>query len=120
MRTRLHTYTIFSDGELLPAELARRAKVAGYRAIAITNHADACGRVNPVGERSGAGTHTRRGVPASRIACPSGRRTVPAEDHSDLRPERKPAGGLPPPVPVEPALISVRFVYFFTNFGVNA
>lgn len=59
--------------------------------------------MNPVGERGGAGTRTRRGVPASRIACPSGRRTVPAEDHSDLRPERKPAGGLPPPVPVEPA-----------------
>ena len=37
----LHTHTIFSDGELLPAELARRAKVAGYRAIAITDHADA-------------------------------------------------------------------------------
>lgn len=37
----LHTHTIFSDGELLPAELARRAKVAGYRAIAITDHTDA-------------------------------------------------------------------------------
>ena len=37
----LHTHTIFSDGELIPAELIRRAKVAGYRAIAITDHADA-------------------------------------------------------------------------------
>ncbi|NLW81350.1 MAG: histidinol phosphate phosphatase domain-containing protein [Desulfovibrionales bacterium] len=37
----LHTHTVFSDGELIPAELARRAKVAGYRAIAITDHADA-------------------------------------------------------------------------------
>lgn len=37
----LHTHTIFSDGELLPAELARRAKVAGYRAVAVTDHADA-------------------------------------------------------------------------------
>ncbi len=37
----LHTHSIFSDGELLPAELARRAKVAGYRAVAITDHADA-------------------------------------------------------------------------------
>lgn len=37
----LHTHTTFSDGELIPAELIRRAKVAGYRAIAITDHADA-------------------------------------------------------------------------------
>lgn len=37
----LHTHTVFSDGELIPAELARRAKMAGYRAIAITDHADA-------------------------------------------------------------------------------
>ncbi|MDR3639756.1 MAG: histidinol phosphate phosphatase domain-containing protein [Humidesulfovibrio sp.] len=36
----LHTHTTFSDGELIPAELIRRAKVAGYRAIAITDHAD--------------------------------------------------------------------------------
>mgnify|MGYP001489750419 CR=1 FL=1 len=37
----LHTHSIFSDGELIPAELVRRAKVAGYRAIAITDHGDA-------------------------------------------------------------------------------
>ena len=37
----LHTHSIFSDGALIPAELARRAKHAGYRAIAITDHADA-------------------------------------------------------------------------------
>lgn len=37
----LHTHTTFSDGELIPAELIRRAKVAGYKALAITDHADA-------------------------------------------------------------------------------
>ncbi|ACV68873.1 histidinol phosphate phosphatase domain-containing protein [Desulfohalobium retbaense] len=37
----LHTHTVFSDGELIPAELARRARVAGYRAVAMTDHADA-------------------------------------------------------------------------------
>lgn len=37
----LHTHSIFSDGVLIPAELARRARVAGYRAIAITDHVDA-------------------------------------------------------------------------------
>lgn len=36
-----HTHTVFSDGELIPAELARRARVAGYRAMAMTDHADA-------------------------------------------------------------------------------
>jgi histidinol phosphatase-like PHP family hydrolase len=37
----LHTHSTLSDGELIPAELVRRARVAGYRAMAITDHADA-------------------------------------------------------------------------------
>lgn len=36
----LHTHTTFSDGCLIPSELARRAAYAGYRGIAITDHAD--------------------------------------------------------------------------------
>ena len=36
----LHTHSIFSDGELVPSELARRAVAKGYRMIAITDHAD--------------------------------------------------------------------------------
>lgn len=36
----LHTHSLFSDGELLPAELIRRAAVTGYKAIAITDHVD--------------------------------------------------------------------------------
>ncbi len=36
----LHTHSLFSDGVLLPAELVRRAKVHGYQALAITDHAD--------------------------------------------------------------------------------
>ncbi len=35
-----HTHTIFSDGELVPAELIRRAIYSGIGAIAITDHAD--------------------------------------------------------------------------------
>ncbi len=35
-----HTHTVFSDGELIPSELVKRAKDKGYRAIAITDHAD--------------------------------------------------------------------------------
>ena len=36
----LHTHTLFSDGELLPSELVRRAEVKGYTAIALTDHVD--------------------------------------------------------------------------------
>ena len=37
----LHTHTFLSDGEMVPSELVRRAKVKGYRALAITDHVDA-------------------------------------------------------------------------------
>ncbi|UCD65394.1 MAG: histidinol phosphate phosphatase domain-containing protein [Deltaproteobacteria bacterium] len=36
----LHTHTIFSDGELIPAEHLRRVENMGYEAVAITDHAD--------------------------------------------------------------------------------
>ncbi len=36
-----HTHTIWSDGDLIPAELVHRAFVIGYRAIALTDHVDA-------------------------------------------------------------------------------
>jgi histidinol phosphatase-like PHP family hydrolase len=36
----LHTHSLFSDGELIPTELAQRAWATGYKAIAITDHAD--------------------------------------------------------------------------------
>ena len=36
----LHTHSLLSDGELIPAELARRFDVAGYTALAITDHGD--------------------------------------------------------------------------------
>ncbi len=55
----LHTHTLLSDGELLPSELVRRAQVAGYEAIGLTDHVDSsnidfvlrglvkvCGRIN--------------------------------------------------------------------------
>ena len=39
-RIDLHMHSLFSDGELLPSELARRALVLGHEAIAITDHVD--------------------------------------------------------------------------------
>ena len=36
----LHTHTFFSDGELIPSELVRRAEVKGYTAIGLTDHVD--------------------------------------------------------------------------------
>jgi putative hydrolase len=36
----LHTHSLLSDGELIPSELVRRARVIGYQAIAITDHGD--------------------------------------------------------------------------------
>jgi putative hydrolase len=36
----LHMHSLFSDGELLPSELVRRAEVIGCEAVAITDHAD--------------------------------------------------------------------------------
>ena len=37
----LHSHTFFSDGELVPAEHARRAEVQGVEVLGITDHADA-------------------------------------------------------------------------------
>lgn len=39
-RIDLHMHSLFSDGELLPSELARRASVLNHETIAITDHVD--------------------------------------------------------------------------------
>lgn len=39
-RIDLHMHTLFSDGELLPSELARRAEVLGHSTIAFTDYVD--------------------------------------------------------------------------------
>jgi len=36
----LHCHCLFSDGELIPAELVRRLEIMNYKAVAITDHAD--------------------------------------------------------------------------------
>lgn len=36
----LHSHTVFSDGMLIPAELARRARIKGYQSVVITDHVD--------------------------------------------------------------------------------
>jgi histidinol phosphatase-like PHP family hydrolase len=35
-----HIHSVFSDGELIPAEIIRRAESLGYKALSITDHAD--------------------------------------------------------------------------------
>jgi putative hydrolase len=40
MMIDLHSHSLFSDGELTPAELARRFEMAGYGVLAITDHGD--------------------------------------------------------------------------------
>jgi|LSQX01.2.fsa_nt_gb putative hydrolase len=40
-RIELHSHTLYSDGELLPSELAQRAAICDHAAIAMTDHADA-------------------------------------------------------------------------------
>jgi histidinol phosphatase-like PHP family hydrolase len=39
-RADLHTHTVYSDGELIPAELVRRAMVKDHDLLAITDHVD--------------------------------------------------------------------------------
>lgn len=39
-RIDLHMHSLFSDGELLPSEIARRAQVLDHETIAITDHVD--------------------------------------------------------------------------------
>ena len=39
-RIDLHMHSILSDGGLLPSEIAQRASILGYEAIAITDHVD--------------------------------------------------------------------------------
>ncbi|HEY3379163.1 MAG TPA: histidinol phosphate phosphatase domain-containing protein [Armatimonadota bacterium] len=41
MLADFHTHSFFSDGELLPAELIRRAHVQGYTLLGISDHASA-------------------------------------------------------------------------------
>jgi putative hydrolase len=43
----LHTHTILSDGALIPAELVWMAEIAGYKAIALTDHVDS-GNMEPI------------------------------------------------------------------------
>jgi len=40
MRIELHCHTIFSDGDLTPSEITRRAMELGHTAIALTDHVD--------------------------------------------------------------------------------
>jgi putative hydrolase len=59
----LHTHTLNSDGELIPAELWRRAQVKGYRYLGITDHVDASNYAEVFARVKEAGASLNRGVP---------------------------------------------------------
>ena len=59
----LHTHTLNSDGELIPAELWRRAQVKGYRYLGITDHVDASNFEEVFGRLKAAADSLNRGAP---------------------------------------------------------
>jgi histidinol phosphatase-like PHP family hydrolase len=78
----LHTHSLFSDGELTPAELVRRFEVAGYRALAITDH----------GDQSNIDLIIPRLVAfCDEINCLEGIRVIPGIELTHIRPEAIPA-----------------------------
>ncbi len=58
----LHTHTLNSDGELIPAELWRRAQVKGYRYLGVTDHVDASNFVEVFRRLKAAAQSLNRGV----------------------------------------------------------
>ncbi len=82
MTIDLHTHSLFSDGELTPAELARRFEVAGYRTLAITDHGD--------------GSTIDLIIPRLAVFCEElnrleGIRLIPGIELTHVRPETLPA-----------------------------
>ncbi len=78
----LHTHTFLSDGLLGAAELVRRAEQAGYRAIGITDHADAANLEDLV---SSAVRFARETQPYLKIRVVAGRRAHPCSPRPDRR-----------------------------------
>jgi putative hydrolase len=77
----LHTHSLFSDGELTPAELVRRFEAAGYRALAITDH----------GDQSSIDLIIPRLVAfCEEINCLEGIRVIPGIELTHIRPEAIP------------------------------
>jgi histidinol phosphatase-like PHP family hydrolase len=58
----LHTHTLNSDGELIPAELWRRAQVLGYRFLGVTDHVDASNFKEVFGRLKAAADSLNRGA----------------------------------------------------------
>jgi len=78
----LHTHSLFSDGDLTPAELARRFEVAGYRALAITDHGDSS-NIDLIIPRLAAFCEEANGL--------KGIRLIPGIELTHVRPEAIPA-----------------------------
>ena len=66
-----HTHSILSDGALIPSELVRRARVAGYTAMAITDHVDESNMIDrSQGAVAGADQHRQALLCSRRRAYP--------------------------------------------------
>jgi predicted metal-dependent phosphoesterase TrpH len=63
-RANLHLHTIFSDGELPPAEIVAAHAAAGFEVIALTDH-DTLAGVDAIGGLDGHGVRTIAGVELS-------------------------------------------------------
>jgi len=78
----LHLHTFFSDGQLLPAELCRRAEVKGYKVLALTDHIDF----------SNVRTVVQAAVEASKHLNNGGQvRVIPGAEITHVVPEQIPA-----------------------------
>jgi len=63
-RANLHLHTIFSDGELAPAEIVAAHAAAGFAAIALTDH-DTLAGIDAIGALEGQGVRILSGVELS-------------------------------------------------------
>ncbi len=77
-----HSHTLISDGELLPTELARRAKVKGYTALGITDHVDVSNIEEAVGKLLAVCDEINRGKAIT---------VIPGVELTHIPPERIPA-----------------------------
>ncbi|MCL5277029.1 MAG: histidinol phosphate phosphatase domain-containing protein, partial [Deltaproteobacteria bacterium] len=76
----LHTHSFFSDGDLLPSELVRRAEVMGIETVAITDHVDFSNYLFVIGHLRAARSFLSRKKKGMRVLAGVEITHVPAAD----------------------------------------